>query len=60
MSPASMMVTFTVKPKRTLKMIYVEELEQMVIICARLYHDGIIFESGLAPNGMWRIELTGF
>jgi hypothetical protein len=41
-------------------MIYVEEVEEMVTICARLYHDGIIFESGLAPNGMWRIELTGF
>jgi hypothetical protein len=41
-------------------MIYVEEVEEMVTICARLYHHSVIFECGLAPNGMWRIELTGF
>jgi hypothetical protein len=41
-------------------MIYVESLSDLAEICARLYHEGIIFEAGIRPNGMWVIQLKGF
>jgi hypothetical protein len=42
-------------------MIYVESLSDLAEICARLYHEGIVFEACRSDStGLWVIQLKGF